>query len=305
MANSSLPVGQQINVSQTGHPYPEITTVSELSPTTWANRAVGAPAGTRQELDGVLYRSDGVDFDQMSNSSPSKKLLACIPGRDVSTAFKDISGNTADMTVDAGNTGAFATEGYFSTVAAVNGGLTVPAAKINWNPSTESIVFSVALKRAAPVGNETIFGVGAPTAGRQGFYISHRATTGKIRIVPIKNDGTLVSTLSDSALAFSDATPRDRVLTVAYDAPSGSFYLWRDGVLSDTYTGVMSTLYANLISTAWLAVGNTSSTGQTSVAVAGYGLQIAKYAGALPLTIGLIVARLAETPRIPISQLEW
>lgn len=238
----------------------------------------------------------------------SSKLLACIPAHDASTRFNDVSGLANHLLVEAGNSGAFGTDGYFSTTAATTGGLNIPKAQINWNPSTESMILSFVMKRAIPGANENVLSIGATTAGYQGFYLSHRVTTGKMKIVGVKNDASLVAQ-ADSSLAFSDATPKDRIVTVAYDAPTGSFYLWRDGVLSDSFVGAMAlggaNAFSNAISNAELRVGALAAiSGNACVVVTGYGLQLAKYVGALPVNIGVIAARLAETPRIPVSGVE-
>lgn len=239
----------------------------------------------------------------------SAQLAFCIPGRDVSTRFNDLTSNAANLAVEGGNTGAFGTEKYFSTTAAVNGGLNVPQAKIQWNPYTESMILAFVMKRAVPGVNEAILTVSSLTAGNQGFYLSHRSGAGKLKIVGVKNDGALVAQ-ADSTLAFSDGTPQDRHVLVAYDAPTGSFYLYRDGVLSDSYVGAHTPggadSFVNAVSNAFLRVGFSDCLATVAgVALQGYGLQFAKAAEALPVNIGQIAARLAETPRIPLRFGEW
>jgi hypothetical protein len=235
----------------------------------------------------------------------SKKLLACIPGREISTRFNDVSGLGNNLIVEGGNSGAFTTEGYFTTTASTTGGLNIPQSQIAWNPYTQSLIISFVLKRAVPGSSENVFSIGAAVAGYQGFYLSHRVTTGKLKIVGLKNDGSLVAQ-NDSTLAFSDGTPRDRVVTVAYDAPTGSWYIWRDGVLSDSFVGAQApggaNTFTNAVSNAELRIGALAAiSGVACVVVAGYGLQVAKYVGSLPVNIGVIAAKLAEVPRLPIA----
>ena len=266
----------------------------------------GFPAYKIDPLTGKMVGLvDPVDSSAKGILQVSSKLLACIPGRDIGTRFNDVSGLGNNLIVEGGNSGAFTTEGYFTTTAATTGGLNIPQSQIAWNPYTQSLIVSFVLKRAIPGASENIFSIGAAIAGNQGFYLSHRVTTGKLKIVGIKNDGTLVAQ-ADSTLSFSDGTPRDRVVTVAYDAPTGSWYLWRDGVLSDAYVGVQApggaNTFTNAISSAELRIGALAAvSGVSCVAVTGYGLQVAKYVGSLPTNIGVIAAKLAEAPRLPIA----
>lgn len=256
-------------------------------------------------LTGMVTGLVGPDGGTIGIGQISKKLLSCIPAREISTRFNDVSGLGNNLIVEGGNSGAFTTEGYFTTTASTTGGLNIPQSQIAWNPFTQSLIVSFVLKRAVPGANENIFSVAAPIASYQGFYLSHRSGLGKLKIVGVKNDGALVAQ-ADSTLAFSDGTPRDRVVTVAYDAPTGSWYLWRDGVLSDSYVGAQApggaNTFTNATSSAELRIGAlAAASGNACVVVSGYGLQIAKYVGSLPTNIGVIAAKLAEVPRLPIA----
>lgn len=330
---------------------------------------------------------DGTAYSQAIKSLVSgggipSSLRACIPGRDPSTSFLDVSGNTATLTVDAGNTGAFAAPDYFSSIAGNTTGLLIAAAKSTWTPASQSAIFAFTLKKAIPAGSQNLCAWGGSiTAGAIGFYLSHRVTTGAIKIVPIIA-GAVVNAQSDSTLGFSDAvnitlsgtftgTTGNATLTysttlppevavgyamsgaagvpagvtitainratnvvtissnltadvtavaltikpvvdhhcvVAYDAPSGSWYIYRDGVLSNAFLNQMvgaNAYPANTSTTLGIRWGSTSDvTPATVVAASGYGLQAYVINGGLPINIGLLAAKLAASPRAPLSSVD-
>ncbi len=358
----------------------------------------------------------------------SSKLKACIPGNDASTTFLDVSGNGANLAVEANNTTAFDNEGFFKTTkGATTPALAIPQAKIAWNPYRESMILSFMLNRAAPSANEIILSLGGLAAGYQGFYLSHRSGS-QVRIIPIINAGTSVAGTVDSTFNYSEpmyetysktitlqaatlasvdgtftvpknsriveiiadttvawtaatasltvgttaggtqyatgfdvktitrgptaaytaaqlsaldnvttnttvycrvasttpnATGTTKVtlllarpakgthITIAFDAPTGSWYLYKDGVLdpvSSSYVGFSTGAgaYSDVASLAELRVGGLPvANNDDAVSVLGYGLQFAKYEGALTSNIGLIAKRLADTPRQPITASEW
>lgn len=251
----------------------------------------------------ALVGADGVAI------SSTASIKFCIPGRDTSVSFTDVSDNTATMTVDAANTGAFATADYISSILATNGGLTIPNAKLPWNPATQSLVMGFVLKKAIPVASESIIGVSGGTGANQtGFYVSHRVTSGALKIVPTIA-GVIVNAQADSTLAFSDGTPQDRHCTIAYDAPTGIFYIYRDGVLSNAFTGtpmVGASAYPSANVAHEYRVGGTAGGATVStVATATYGHQLYVIRGGLPTHIGRIAALLADRPRRPLGILEF
>lgn len=242
-----------------------------------------------------------------AKSATSSKLIACIPSRDAATRFSDITGNARHLLVEASNANAFSVDGYFNTTAAVNGGLNIPQAQIRWNPFWESMILSFVLRRAIPAANEIILSLGTNIAGYQGFYLSHRTGTGIIKLIPRLNSGS-AGTDVDSNLTFSDGTPKDRVCTIAFDAPTGSWYMWRDGIITISAVGLSTgaKTMSDAVSLAELRVGGLSAINTTAmVAVQGRALQFAKFVGSLPTNVGLIAARLAETPGLPITESEW
>lgn len=257
-------------------------------------------------VDGTsLVSGDGTTF----RPALSGKLIACVPGRDVATRFNDITANAAHLAVEAGNSAAFSNNGYFTTTASTTGGLNIPQSKVLWNPYSESIVVSMVLKSAIPAGTAALMSIGANGgSGYQGFRLYQVVTTGYVGITGWANGGANLAQSSTSAIAVSDATPQDRVVTVAYDAPTGSWYVWRDGVLILSAVGLTigGTGFADAVSNAELRLGASAAIAGATVAVLqGRALQFAKYVGALPTNIGVIAARLAETPGVPISGLEW
>lgn len=245
----------------------------------------------------------------VSGAGVPASLRFCIPGRNVNTLFSDVSGLGADLTPEAANSGAFATADYFSSIAGTDSGLTIPAAKTLWTPATQSLVLAFVLKKAAPGANQNLLSWGAHTSGANiGFYVSHR-TSGALKIVPVVA-GSVLNAQNDSTLSFSDGTPQDRHCLIAYDAPSGSWYIYRDGVLSDAFTNQM--VGANAFPAATQSItgvrwGGTSGTGATVVAASGYGLQGYLWTGALPTTVGvgaqLMAANLSATARAPLNSL--
>lgn len=242
-----------------------------------------------------------------ATSSPDE-LKFSIPGRNTSVSFTDISNNTATMTVDAGNTGAFGNAGYISSIAATNGGLTIPNAKLPWNPANQSLIMSFVLKRGVPLASESIIGVsGGVGAAQTGFYLSHRDTSGALKIVPTIA-GTIFNAQADSTLSFSDATPQDRHCTIAYDALTGIFYIYRDGVLSNAFTGTRMTgvnAYPNAnVGHEYRVGGIAGGATVNTVATATYGHQLYVINAGLPTHIGRLAAIMAATPRRPLSSLE-
>ena len=235
----------------------------------------------------------------MINNAPSKNYLAFIPGRQFVTSGvpKDFSSNACDGVLGSALTDAnlWATSGYMTTAVLLNGGVSLPLAKSTFNLGTESILFSVLLKKAAPVASDATFG-NADTTTVQGFYLSCRVTSGKVRPV-FNTSGGVVSALADSAAVFCDGT--DHVLTCAFDSVTKQAFLWRDGCLSDTYTtGVTGT------STPTIPFYLGSNISLTAVAAQFSGVHLMKFTGGLPTNINHMVARLAAKPHDFLSDMD-
>ena len=257
----------------------------------------------------VLNPSTAAAVVGAAASAQSSALRFCIPGRDASTAFSDISGNAATCVVDAGNTGAFATADYMATIAATNGGLTIAGGQCSLNFSTDSFILAFTLKMAAPGAHQNLLALHADTTGggNTGIYISHR-TTGALKIMPVIGT-TITNAQADSALSFSDGTPRDRHCVVAYDAPTGVFSIYRDGVLSNAFTGtpmVGANAFPNATqSRAYRIGGIAMGAPLVSVASLTYGHQLYSWAGSLPVNIGQIASMLANNPLNPLPLGVW
>lgn len=335
-----------------------------------------------------MYATGDPSRDQVSTGAASSSgvpasLRFCIPGRNPSTTFSDVSGLGADLVPEAANSGAFATTDYFSSIAGTDSGLTITQAKTAWTPATQSMVLAFVVKKVAPGANQNLLSWGGHVSGANiGFYVSHR-TSGSLKIVPVSAGATL-NAQPDSTLNFSEATaitltgtwsgtaatntltysttlppevvvgcavtgdaniPAGVTITavnratnvvtissnitpsnisaatltvrpavdhhclIAYDAPSGSWYMYRDGVLSNAWTNTMvgASAYAAAQTITGVRWGGTSGTGATVVAASGYGLQGYLWDGALPARVGIgaqtLAANMAATARAPLSGL--
>ena len=104
-----------------------------------------------------------------------------------------------------------------------------------------------------------------------------------------------------SAAALTIKNPvQPRHCVVAYDAPSGSFYLFREGVAIGYWPAVLqrnALSYASGSSTYPVCWASGSAAADQAYAASGANLQIYKFAGAhLPHNIGLIAKKLFQRP---------
>lgn len=237
-------------------------------------------------------------------------LLWCLPSRDASVQFTDVSGNAAHGVIEAANVTAFNTADYITTSLGTTGqlfGVEIPAAKFAWNPARQSLMMAFAMKMAAPESNVIILGVsGGALAGQTGFYMSHR-TNSKLKIVPTVA-GVIVNAQADSTLLFSDGTPKDRHCVVAFDAPTGLWSIYRDGVLSDTFVATPMTganAYPDGNVTDEYRIGSQSGAPATTIVTATltYGHQMYVMDGGLPANVGQLASILANSPRNPLPLL--
>lgn len=234
----------------------------------------------------------------------------CIPGKDTSgTLFKDVSGNGNDGTIEASNSTPFAVDNRISTVAhASAGGVAVPLAATLCDFTTDSVVMAFTLTNEDPAGSEAVASFGAGTGNHPGMYLSHRASAaGVARVVCNRGNGTLVSG-SDSTVKFSNAGgTRETHVLMALDGPTGSVYLYRDGVLAASNVGLMTSSNAFTLAAPVFAA-RLGSTGGTAATVAGVfrGWQGYVFEGkGLPLNIGQIAAFLAENPSVPVNDVSF
>lgn len=235
----------------------------------------------------------------------------CIPGRDTSgTLFKDVSGRGNDATIDASNTTPFAVDNRMSTVAgATVSGVTQSVSASAGDLATDSLIMAVAMTRADPGANDIVAAWGAQAAaGYPGFYFSHRSSAAGVgRIVGNRGNGGIVSG-TDTTVKFSNAGgTRETHLLIAFDAPTGSVYLYRDGVLAAANAGLMTgaNAFTQSLMTGQARLGGMSNTA-TTVAGVFRGWQGYVFSGkGLPINIGRIAALLAESPCTPLRDHEF
>lgn len=236
---------------------------------------------------------------------PSSKYKFFIPGQQFigsGTAVKDKSTNAADAAFLASLTeaNAWANPGYFTSGAGVNLGFTIPAAKVQFDLATQSVIFSVRIKKAGPVGAEAFVGCGDASTN-QGFYLSMRAASGSVsKVRPVLcTTGGVVSGLADSTATFGEATATDHVLTLAIDGITKSVFLYCDGTLSNTYPSAFT---GGTAVTVPFGFGfNTGTSGVTTVACQFSGAHLLVMNGGLPLNMGIIAQKLSATPHLYLT----
>lgn len=267
----------------------------------------------------IGYRNPVTDEDEAMPVAPIAALVSgawnpylrfCLPGREASgTQFKDIGGLANHGTVGAGNTAAFTTAEFIGSTAAVNGGVTVPNSAIAANIVTDSFLVAFAMRTAAPAANASMMAFSGRAGNFCGVYLSHR-TSGAMRVVVNRGNGTLVSSPADSTLSFATATATFdqpyRHCVLAFDGPSGSAYLYRDGVLCLSNVGLVAPGGGSAVVGGdvleQFAVGSQSETGATAFAGLFRGVQCYVFPDSgLPLNIGSAASALAKLPETPLD----
>lgn len=275
----------------------------------YAAETISIPGGST-----VFARAVGADaaYSLSSVSGGGNTYIRwCIPGRDTSgTLFKDTSGRGNDATINASNTTPFAVDNRISTIVhASAGGVTqsLPASLCDF--STDSILMAVSVTNEDPAASEALFSWGAGGAPAfPGFYFSHRAAAAGVgRAIGNRGNNVVVSG-SDTTVKFSNAGgTRETNVVLAYDAPTGSLYLYRDGVLAAANVGLMTgaNAFSQSVVTAGARLGGLASTSST-VAGVFRGWQGYVFSGkGLPLNIGRVAAILAENPCVPLHDGEF
>lgn len=233
----------------------------------------------------------------------------CIPGRDAAGAeFRDVSGRGNHATVEASNSGAFATDARMATVAHGSaGGLVVPLAATDCDLTTDSVIMAVSMLRANPGANDSVMSFGASAAAHPGLYLSHRsAPAGVARIVGNRGNGTLVSG-ADSTLAFSNAGgTREVSVVMAFEGPSASAFLLRDGVLTSANPGLMSGASAFTVVRPLGPARLGGTHAGATVACVWRGWQAYVFTGrGLPLNLAEVAAKLAEAPSVKLPNRDF
>jgi len=235
----------------------------------------------------------------------------CIPGKDTSgTLFKDVSGRGNDATIDANNGTPFAVDNRISTVVhASAGGVTQSLAATLCDFLTDSVIMCASVTNEDPAGNESIMSFGAGTiTGQPGLYLSHRASAaGVARVVANRGNGTLVSGADTTVKISNVGGTRETHVLLAYDAPTGSVYLYRDGVLAASNAGLMTggNVWTSSVPVFGARLGSTGGTAATVAGIfRGWQGYVFEDRG-LPLNIGRIAALLAEAPGVPLRDYEF
>lgn len=234
----------------------------------------------------------------------------CIPGRDVAgTTFKDVSGAGNDGLIDANNSTPFAIDSRISTVVhASAGGVSLAVGAGDMNFVTDSAILAFAMTNEDPAGSEVVASWGAGTGNFPGFYFSHRSSVAGVgRVICNRGNGTLISA-TDSTVKFSNAGgTRETHVLIGLDGPTGSIYLYRDGVLAASNVGLMTG--ANSFTAVRPLLGpRLGGNGGSSSTVAGVFRGWQGYvfpSSGLPLNLGRIAAMLTEGPSVPLRDHEF
>jgi hypothetical protein len=241
-------------------------------------------------------------------ASASSRYRFFIPGQQFigSGSAKDKSVNSGDAALMASLTdaAAWANPSYMTTQAGANRGFTIPAAKVQFDLATQSIIFSASIKKVASVGSEAIFGC-ADTGSAQGFYLSQRALSGGVsKVRPILNtSGGVVSALADSLATFGEASATDHVITLAIDGLTKGVFLWCDGTLSNSYASAFT---GGTTVTSAFGIGSSSgNSGVTMFAQQCSGLHLLAITGGLPINMNMIAQQLAAIPHNRLSDADF
>lgn len=249
---------------------------------------------------------DGASKSSIFNTlnTPSQYYRFFIPATQFpgSGNAKDKSGNGADASLLGGlsDANAWANTGYLTTISGTNGAVSIPKAKTSFDLGSQSVILSARINLAIPSGaSPSLYTIGDGVSS-QGFYLSARVTTGKIRPV-LTSSGGVVNGLADSTAVFCDST--DHVVTMAIDAITKSIFLYRDGVLSDSYIGVFS---GNTSARATDFFIGAAASG-TSYALKTNGIHFLVMNGGLPSNLGLIAQKLSAMPTMFLndSDFKW
>ena len=289
MAGSADITGRQNYILGIGHPKNRATTESPplVGVTNSAGTIIGIDSGS---VNGLFQ--------------PTSKYKFFIPAQQFigSGSAKDKTSNGADASLMASLTdaAAWANPGYVTTGAGVNLGLNIPINKFQFDLATQSVLLSFRIKKAAPVGNESIIGCG-DTSTAQGFYLSMRAASGSVsKIRPVLNtSGGVVSGLADSTATFGEASATDHVVTLAIDAVTKGVFLYCDGTLSNSYAAVYTG--GTTVTTLFGIGGQFGNAGATMVAGQFSGIHFLSWTGGLPLNMGIIAQKLAATPHLYLT----
>ena len=267
------------------------------------------PTGRGEDFLPVRLDSTGASLvsgagNQLNLAGISSYYKFYIPGFQFAGSgnAKDRSANAADAVIAAAYTDAdtWQNKGYITTEAGTEQYLTIPAAKVTIDLTQKSRLFACVVNRAAPAGNDSIFG-NSDGATLRGWAISCR-TSGKLYLKTATNGSTQTIT-ADSTAVVCDSTDHAIMLYWARDSRTLSLYV--DGILSDTFSSAWDNV-AYVASSRDFAIGGLfQNASQTSVALKTNGLHLMEIPGDLPTNIGLIAQKHAANPKMWFSNSDF
>lgn len=259
-------------------------------------RAVnGAPQYTNPLSGGIT--ADAANTLQAAASFAQTTYIDALCD-DGSGIAKDRSGSGNHIVPGSGAVSPWANAGYITTTAAASGSAGVPSARFRLDLATDSFIWAMTIKMAAPGANQSIAGF-ANTVSNYGVYWSAR--TGSNVALPIFNgSGGAWSALVSGYTFPVTCDGTDHHIAVAYDAPSRSVYFWIDGKLQITAPNVVSPGATSPTSTDF-TLGANLGPGATAVACQFKNVRFLKFASAgLPLNVGQIVDKSYRRPELQL-----
>ena len=259
-------------------------------------------AGTTVVVDGSLL-SKGRDA-LFGDGMPSSKYISFVRGAsDAAGIVKDASGQDNGLYVSPTATEATAlgTPGKLVVETGTGKGFNFfYKEKTSFDITIDSFILSATVNlSAAPAASYSLLGNG-DAASNQGFYLSCRATTGKIK--PVFNTSAgLVNTIPDTNAIL--ATGVDKTFVCAWDAKLRLFHFWMDGELTDSrFVGALG---GTCSPSRYFSIGMAADTGLgTSASTSGTfkNIHYLRFAdSALPVNVGYVAKRLMQTPDVHLQ----
>jgi len=256
------------------------------------------PVGQSVVVGGALLSkgSDALFGDGM----PSSKYISFVRGAAPNAAgiVKDSSGKWNGLYVSpvATEANALATPGSLVVEAGTGKGFNFyDKAATSFDVTVDSFIFSATVNlAAAPGANYSLFG-NADASANQGFYLSVRATTGKVKPIFNTSNGVFSSTTDSDAVL---ATGTQKTFVCAWDAKLRLFHFWMDGELTDSR--FVGGLGGTCTPSKYFGIGMAADTGlgvSTSTASTFKNIHFLRFAdSALPINVGYVAKRLMQAP---------
>ena len=254
------------------------------------------PAGQSVVVDGSLL-SKGAD-DLFGDGMPSSKYVAFVKGAAPNAAglVKDSSGknNGLYLSPTATEANALATAGSMVVEAGTGKGFNFfDKAATSFDVTADSFIFSATVNlAAAPVANYSLLG-NADASSSHGFYLSVRATSGKVKPIFNTSNGVFSSTTDTDAVL---ATGTQKTFVCAWDAKLRLFHFWLDGELTDSR--FVGGLGGTCTPSRYFSIGMAADTGlgvSASTASTFKNVHFLRFANsALPINVGYVAKRLTQ-----------